>query len=97
MNKLVPPARLAAMGAVMLALVVVSVVTLYKLQIVEGQAYYEESRNSIVTTARVSAARGSLMDRYGRVLAESRVGTALVSGREELVRGEGPEGPAARA
>ncbi len=97
MNKLVPPARLAAMGAVMLALVVVSVVTLYKLQIVEGQAYYEESRNSIVTTARVSAARGSLMDRYGRVLAESRVCNDLVIDTEDLFREDDPDWTEANA
>ncbi len=71
MEKLIRPGRLAAMVIVTLALITVSVVTLYKLQIVEGRRYYEESRNNNVTTKTVTAARGSIMDRYGRVLVQN--------------------------
>ena len=46
MEKLVRPIRLAVMGIITAALVVVAVITLYKLQVVEGRAYYEESRNN---------------------------------------------------
>ena len=68
MEKLIRPVRLAVMAVVTVLLVAVSVVTLYKLQVVEGRAYYEEGRNNIVTNKRVTAARGSIIDRYGRVL-----------------------------
>lgn len=84
MEKLIKPARLAVMGIVTLAITVVCFVTLYKLQIVDGKAYYAESKNNIVTTQTVAAARGSLMDRYGRVLVENRVCNNLVIDESEL-------------
>ena len=46
-------------------LVIVFVVALYKLQIVDGKAYYEENRNSVASSQTVAAARGSILDRYG--------------------------------
>ena len=79
------------MGIVTLALVVICFITLYKLQIVEGKAYYAESKNNIVTTQTVAAARGSLMDRYGRVLVENRVCNNLVIDESELFPDKQPE------
>ena len=84
MEKLVKPARLAVMAILCLALIVAAVITLYKLQIIEGKAYYEESRNNIVTTKTVTAARGDMLDRYGRVLVENRVCNNLVIDTVEL-------------
>lgn len=84
MEKLIRPGRLAFMALATAALIAVSAVTLYKLQIVEGRAYYEESRNNLVSTARVPAARGSIMDRYGRVLVENRVCNNLLIDTDEL-------------
>lgn len=78
MEKLIRPVRLALMGIITAALVVVAVITLYKLQVVEGRAYYEESRNNQISTQRVNAARGSILDRYGRVLVENRVCNNLI-------------------
>lgn len=72
MNKLVKPARLATMVLITFALVVLYLATLYKLQIVEGAAYYEKSRNSVVTTRTAAAARGDILDRYGRLLVTNR-------------------------
>ena len=84
MEKLVKPARLAMMAIVVLILITVSLVTLYKLQIIDGRAYYEESRNTNVEEKTVPAARGNLMDRYGRVLVENRVCNNLVIDTVEL-------------
>ncbi len=72
MNKIIKPGRMAAVAIVLVALIITYLVTLYKLQIVEGQAYYEASRNNQVSLEDVPAARGNLMDRYGRVLVENR-------------------------
>ena len=91
MEKLIRPARLAVMAIVTALLIAVSVVTLYKLQIVEGRAFYEESRNNIVTTKRVTAARGSIMDRYGRVLVQNRVCNNLIIDTVELFRDDDPD------
>ena len=91
MEKLVKPARLAVMAVIALALLITALVTLYKLQIVEGKAYYEESRNNVVTTKTVTAARGDLMDRYGRILVENRVCNNLVINTVELFQEDDPD------
>ena len=91
MEKLIRPGRIAFMAVITVLLIVISVVTLYKLQIVEGKAYYEESRNNIVTTKRVTAARGSIMDRYGRVLVQNRVCNNLIIDTTELFRDDDPD------
>ena len=91
MEKLIKPGRIVVMAIVTVLLIVVSVVTLYKLQIVEGKAYYEESRNNNVTTKRVTAARGSIMDRYGRVLVQNRVCNNLIIDTVELFREDDPD------
>ena len=84
MERLIRPGRLVFMALVTAILVAVCAVTLYKLQIVEGRAYYEESRNNIVSEVRVPAARGSILDRYGRLLVENRVCNNLLIDEGEL-------------
>lgn len=91
MEKLVKPARLALMVIVVLAFITISLVTLYKLQIVEGRAYYEESRNTNVVNKAVSAARGNILDRYGRILVENRVCNNLVIDTAELFQDDDPD------
>ena len=72
MKKLVSTGRLFAFGLLVVALLALCVVTLYKLQIIEGAAYYEESQNKQVSEQTVTAARGNILDRYGRVLVSNR-------------------------
>ena len=91
MEKLVKPARLALMAVVVLIFITVSLVTLYKLQIIDGRAYYEESRNTVVTDKTVPAARGNMLDRYGRVLVENRVCNNLVIDTVELFQDDDPD------
>lgn len=72
MKKLVSSGRLFAFGALVVTLIALCVVTLYKLQIIEGAAYYEESQNNQPSNQTVTAARGNILDRYGRVLVSNR-------------------------
>ena len=72
MKKLVSSGRLFAFGLLVVALLALCVGTLYKLQIIEGAAYYEESQNKRVSEQTVTAARGNILDRYGRVLVSNR-------------------------
>lgn len=72
MKKLVSSGRLFAFGVLVVTLIVLCVVTLYKLQIIEGAAYYEESQNNQASNQTVTAARGNILDRYGRVLVSNR-------------------------
>lgn len=72
MKKLVSSGRLFTFGALVVTLIALCVVTLYKLQIIEGAAYYEESQNNQASNQTVTAARGNILDRYGRVLVSNR-------------------------
>ncbi len=72
MKKLVSSGRLLAFGLVVTALLALCAVTLYKLQIIEGAAYYEESQDNQKSLQIVTAARGNILDRYGRVLVSNR-------------------------
>ena len=84
MKKLISPGRLILMGVILLSLVVLYIVTLYQFQIVEGNRYYEESTNSIVSEETVIAARGNIMDRYGRLLVSNRSCNSLLINTDEL-------------
>ena len=72
MDKLVKPTRLIAFFLIIAALLAILGTSLYKLQIIEGAAYYQESRENGFTDEVVAAARGNLLDRYGRVLVSNR-------------------------
>lgn len=89
-DKLVKPGRLALMGLLIAALLILYFTVLYKLQIIDGAAYYEQSRNSIVTTQTVTAARGNILDRYGRVLVKNRSCNNLIINTDELFKEEDP-------
>ncbi len=84
MRKMITSGRLAALAILLAALVTLYIATLYKLQIVEGEAAYEASTNSIVSYEPVTAPRGSIMDRYGRLLVSNRNCNNLVIDDEAL-------------
>lgn len=73
-------------------LVIVFVVALYKLQIVDGKAYYEENRNSVASSQTVEAARGSILDRYGRVLVSNTSCNNLIFNPDDLFEQDDPNG-----
>jgi penicillin-binding protein 2 len=86
MERFIKPWRLAVTILLVLSLTAVYLVTLYRLQIVEGAAYYAQSQSSIVTETTVVAARGNILDRYGRVLVSNRVCNNLIFNTDELFR-----------
>lgn len=90
MKRMVNPIRLAAFFASLAVILGLYIAVLYKLQIIEGDAYYEQSQNSIVTTQTVSAARGSIFDRYGRLLASSNTVYNLTIDTDELFEQDDP-------
>ena len=90
MDKPVRPGRTGVMGAILAVLLVIFFVALYKLQIVEGRAYYEESRNNVATAQRVVAARGNILDRYGRVLVSNTSINNIVLNAEALLAQDDP-------
>lgn len=72
MNRLVKPSRLFFYFFLVAVLVGICVTSLYKLQIVQGAAYYLQSQNERTSTETVAAARGNMLDRYGRTLVSNR-------------------------
>ena len=92
MRKTVSPGRVAVLVLLPLLLTVAVAVGLYQLQIVHGDAYYERSVNTVVSSQTVPASRGSIFDRNGRVLAFNRVGYNVRIDRERLVAGGDPTG-----
>jgi penicillin-binding protein 2 len=84
MKKLIPTSRLIGGAVAVLLLLILYFGVLFKLQIIEGAKYSEESANSIVTTETVAAVRGNVLDRYGRPLISSRECHNIVINTEEL-------------
>ncbi|NLT63192.1 MAG: penicillin-binding protein [Clostridiales bacterium] len=84
MDKIIKPSRLVITIILIISMSAVFVVSLYRLQIIEGAAYYEQSKNSVMTKSTVVAARGNILDRYGRVLVSNRVCNNLTINTREL-------------
>ena len=92
MEKPIKPGRVTALACILMLLVIVFVVALYKLQIVDGKAYYEENRNSVASSQTVEAARGSILDRYGHVLVSNTSCNNLVFNPDDLFEQDNPNG-----
>lgn len=90
MERPIRTGRIAALAVILAVLLVIFLVALYKLQIVEGNAYYEESRNTVASTQRVKAARGNILDRYGRVLVSNMSCNNLVFNVDDLFDQDDP-------
>ena len=79
------PGRVAGLVILILLPLTVYLVALSKLQIIEGEANYNRSSELTNTERVVTAARGNIYDRYGRILVsnegdlqpEDRYGQAL--------------------
>jgi penicillin-binding protein 2 len=69
--------RLALFGAVALALFVVLFFRLWFLQVLNGKEYLAQARNNRTREFRVSAPRGTILDRNGNVLVNNRTSLAL--------------------
>lgn len=72
MGSKIKTSRVVAFGLIVALLIALCVGTLYQLQIINGAAYYDASQNNNVTYPAVKAARGNILDRYGRVLVSNR-------------------------
>lgn len=64
--------RLRVIYGILCTVLACFVAVLYQAQIVDGQAYYEQSTSRIPTTEIVEASRGILTDRNGKVLVSNR-------------------------
>lgn len=83
--------RVAIFGGVALALFVVLFFRLWFLQVLNGDKYLAEAKNNRTREFRVSAPRGEILDRNGRILVSNRTSLALQVSPDKL-----PEDPRAR-
>ena len=70
----------------------VALFALYDLQVMKTDYYAAQSRNAVYSTETVAAARGEILDRYGRVLVSNRVSMDVTIDRKRLVEGDDPNG-----
>lgn len=77
------PARIRTVQIIVLALLSICVVRLYNLQIVHGDYYHERAINQRLRTLSIPAARGTILDRDGRILVDSRPVYDVVLQREK--------------
>ena len=71
-RRLIKPNRVVAMGVLMALILSIYMVFLYRLQIIEGEKYYNQSNEISSTERTITAARGNILDRYGRVLVSNK-------------------------
>ncbi len=91
-NTSIPRGRSALLVALPLIFACVALFVLYDLQVMKTEYYAEQSRNAVYSTEVVTAARGEIMDRYGRVLVSNRVSLDVTINRKRLVEGDDPNG-----
>ena len=90
MRKLLSTPRLVVLILTFAVFMSIYVIALYKLQIIEGAKYYAQSQNSITTEKVVPAARGNMLDRYGRVLVSNTACNNLSIDTTELFERDDP-------
>lgn len=83
--------RIAIFGGVALALIAVLFFRLWFLQILNGEHYLAEAKNNRTREFRVSAPRGEILDRDGKILVSNRTSLALQVNPDKL-----PEDPRER-
>ncbi|MGI6013577.1 MAG: penicillin-binding transpeptidase domain-containing protein [Oscillospiraceae bacterium] len=85
MDRLIKPARIVACCVLTIALLITYVFTLYKVQIRDSDKYSNSlDADLIATTTRVTAARGNILDRNGRLLVSSKEYNSLAINSKEL-------------
>src|SRR5918911_2151107 len=77
-------ARLRSIQVLVLALLTVLGVRLYYLQIANGAYYAERAENQRIRLLPIPAQRGTIFDRNGKVLVDSRPIYNVILSREEL-------------
>ncbi len=69
--------RYAFLYVFIIVFAIICIIKLVSLQIINGSKYYEKSLSRIERTISVSAPRGEIYDRYGRVIVGNRMGFSV--------------------
>ncbi len=90
MRKVIKPERVTALFVILTILLCVYLFFLYRLQIVQGEELYSRSSRLTQTTSTVTAARGNILDRYGRILVSNKECYNLKINTDKLFDNEDP-------
>ena len=90
MQKMVKPIRLVVLAVVFVLLLGVYFVALYKLQIIGGREYYAVGETETKEGITIAAARGNILDRYGRLLVSNSLCNNLSINVTELFSQDDP-------
>ncbi len=86
------PFRAVALIVLPILLACALLLALYSLQVVNRAAFQEQNRDTVTRVETVSAARGNILDRYGRVLVTNAVSYDVHIERSVLVTDPDPNG-----
>ena len=92
MNRTIKPGRVVAMGVFFAIILIIYLAFLYNLQIVKGEEYYNQSKEITNEKKVVTAARGNILDRYGRVLVSNKECYNLKIDNVKLFANDDPNG-----
>ena len=90
MKKLVKPGRITALAVILVVLLGIYGYFLYQVQIVEGTERYNSATAITKDTRVVTAARGNILDRYGRLLVSNKECYNLVIDSTKLFANDDP-------
>ncbi len=76
--------RFAVMMGVVLAVMVAFEIVLMRQQLVDGEQYKSQAIKYTATSLSITAARGEIVDRYGRAIAQNRMGYSIIFNRAEM-------------
>ena len=80
--------RLIILSLLVIAIFMTGSLRLMQFQVVNGATFREEANKLTVSQTVIKAARGEIVDRYGRPLATNKVGFNIVFDRAFLPKGE---------
>lgn len=77
-------------GVIMAAIIVICMVyigVLGKMELVDGETYQTKAMQYTANSVTITAARGEIVDRYGRAIAQNRMGYTVYFSRAEMPKG----------
>ena len=78
--------RFAIMMSIVLVIMVAFEIILMRQQFVNGEQYKSQAIKYTATSLSITAARGEIVDRYGRAIAQNRMGYSIMFNRAEMDR-----------
>ena len=92
MDKILKPSRLVIIFVILAVLLAIFGLTLYRLQVIEGESYLTEITSTVTVRSTIPAARGAILDRNGVVLVDNKTTYNVKLYRSILLKMDDPNG-----